>query len=133
MELRYMGFEQAQNTRCYQFDRIIKGEPTVRLTITADLALFLEHHVQIQEGPGICAGKLATDLAQSLTGSHRLTNDDLVAHSRACTIADALKSESRRKRPTAPQRDERLKQHYEEPMGTPDKRLSSRSRVNDAL
>ena len=104
MELRYMGFEQTQNTRCYQFDRMIKGEPTVRLTITADLALFLAHHVQIQEGPALCAGKLAADLAHSQTHSHQLTNDDLFAHSQARRIAEALKSESRGKRPTVLQR-----------------------------
>ena len=101
LELRYMGFEQTQNTRCYQFDRMIKGEPTMRLTITADLALFLEHHVQIQEGPALCAGKLAADLADSQTGSHQLTNADLEAHFKARTTAEALKSESRGKRPIA--------------------------------
>jgi hypothetical protein len=98
MELRYMGFDQSQNTRCYRFDRMVKGEPTVRLTITADLALFLEHRIQIQEGPTLCAGKLAADLALSLMGTHQLTNDDLIAHLQARTIAEALKSESRGKR-----------------------------------
>jgi hypothetical protein len=101
MELRYMGFEQTQNTRCYRFDQMVKGEPTVRLTITADLALFLEHRVRIQEGPTLCAGKLAADLAHSQLGKHQLTNDDLVAHLQARTIAEALKLESRGKRPRA--------------------------------
>lgn len=98
MELRYMGFDQTQNMRCYRFDRIVKGEPPLRLTITADLALFVEHRVQIQEGPTLCAGKLAADLAQSQTGRHQLTNDDLVAHLQARTIAEALKNESRGRR-----------------------------------
>src|SRR5579871_3366678 len=99
MELRYMGFEQTQNTRCYRFDQMVKGEPTVRLTITADLALFLEHRVRIQEGPTLCAGKLAADLAHSQIGSHQLTNEDLIAHLQARTTAAALKLESRGKRP----------------------------------
>ena len=98
MELRYMGFEQTQNTRHYRFDRMVKGEPTVRLIITADLALFLEHRIQIQEGPALCAGKLAADIAQSQMGKHQLTNDDLVAHLQARTIAEALKNEARGKR-----------------------------------
>ena len=59
---------------------------------------------------------------QSQTSSHQLTNDYLVAHSRARTIAEALKSESRGKRPIVPQPDEPLKQHFEEPKGKADKR-----------
>ena len=98
MELRYMGFDQSQSTRSYRFDRVVKGEPSERLVITADLALFLTHRVHIQEGPTLCAGKLAADLAQSQGGEHQLTNDDLVAHLRARATADALKLESRAKR-----------------------------------
>lgn len=98
MELRYMGFDQTQNTRCYRFDRLVRGEPTTRFTITADLALFRKHGVQIQEGPALCAGKLAADLADSRVGQHQLTNDDLVAHFQARTRAEALKSEARGKR-----------------------------------
>lgn len=98
MELRYMGFDQTQNTRCYRFDRLVRGEPTIRLTITADLALFLEHGVRIQEGPALCADKLAADLALSRMGQHQLTNEDLIAHFQARTRAEALKSEARGKR-----------------------------------
>jgi len=105
MELRYMGFEQTQNTRCYRFDQMVKGEPTVRLTITADLALFLEHRVRIQEGPTLCAGKLAADLAHSQLGKHQLTNDDLIAHLQARTNAEALESRGKRPRSAANARD----------------------------
>ncbi len=104
MELRYMGFEQSRNTRCYRFDRIVKGEPSVRFTVSADLTLFLSHSIQIQDGPSLCAGKLAADLAQSRTGEHQLTNEDLVAHAQARATAQALKSESRGKRPHRPTR-----------------------------
>jgi len=99
MELRYMGFEQSRNTRCYRFERVMKGEPSVRLTITADLALFLDHRIHIQEGPSLCADKLAADLADNRTGDHELTKDDLVAHLEARATAAALKSESRGRRP----------------------------------
>ena len=95
MELRYMGFEQTRNTRCYRFDRLVKGEPSVRLIITADLTLFLAHRIQIQEGPSLCADKLAADLAQSRMGEHQLTSDDLIAHLESRGIAAVLKGESR--------------------------------------
>jgi hypothetical protein len=104
MELRYMGFEQAQNMRCYRFDRLIKGELTVRFTITADLALFLEHGVHLQEGPTLCAYKLAADLAIEHLGEHHLTNDDLIAHLQARTLAAMSKGKARNKRPMAPAR-----------------------------
>ncbi len=102
MELRYMGFEQSLNTRCYRFDRIIKGEPLVRFTVTADLALFLSHSIRIQDGPSLCAGKLAADLANSQSGGHELTNEDFVAHAKARASAEALKIESRGKRSHRP-------------------------------
>lgn len=98
MELRYMGFEQTQNTRCYRFDRMVAGEAPARVTITADLALFLEHRIQIQEGPTLCARKLAADLATSQTGDHRLTDDDMTALVRARAVEEARKIESRGKR-----------------------------------
>ena len=46
----------------YRFERMVRGEPTMRFAITADLALFLEHRIHIQDGPALCANKLVTDL-----------------------------------------------------------------------
>ena len=34
MELRYMGFDQHDNTRAYKFDSVEKGQPIVRFVIT---------------------------------------------------------------------------------------------------
>ena len=98
MELRYVGFDQTQNTRNYQFERMAKGEPAVRLEISADLEGFLEHRIQIQDGPSLCALKLASDLENSRPGQHQLTKADLVAHVTARATAEALKIESRRRR-----------------------------------
>lgn len=96
MQLRYMGFEQAQAVRVYRFDRIEERVPTVRYTVAADLALFLKHHIGIQEGPSLCARKLTSDLEALQPGSHTLTNDDLLAYVTARADADARKAASRK-------------------------------------
>jgi hypothetical protein len=94
MELRYLGFDQRDNTRAYKFDDVEKGPPAVRLVITTDLTLFLKHHVNIQDGPDLCARKLTADSAQH---DHQLTEEDLVAFATARTDEKARKVESRRK------------------------------------
>ena len=63
MELRYMGFDQHGNMRAYKFDSVEKGQAIARLVVTADLTLFLKHHINIQEGPDLCARKLSADPA----------------------------------------------------------------------
>lgn len=94
MELRYMGFEQHQNTRTYRFDRVEQCTRTGRFAISADLELFLRHGVAIQEGPALCGLKLAANLAGLHTDSHCLTDDDL----RAFIVArNAAKAEKPRK------------------------------------
>lgn len=98
MELRYVGFDQTQNTRNYHFERMAKGEPAMRLDISADLAGFLEHCIHIQDGPTLCAIKLASDLENRWSGQHQLTNADLVAHVTARATAAALKIEARSRR-----------------------------------
>ncbi|HVP46417.1 MAG TPA: hypothetical protein VMT32_07535 [Bryobacteraceae bacterium] len=97
MALRYMGFDQRQNTRVYKFDNVAEGEPTIRMLITADLTLFQKHHIAIQEGPGLCAQKLAADLENPRNGNHELTSDDLLAHASARAAVAARQAELRRK------------------------------------
>jgi hypothetical protein len=98
MELRYRGFEQKQNKRAYKFERVVKGEPSTKLVVTADLELFLKHHVGIQEGPSLCAHKLAADFDDGgeATTEHELTNEDLRAYASARAEAQARRAESRR-------------------------------------
>ena len=96
MELRYMGFEQQRNARAFRFDVIAKGEITRQAVVTADMALFLQHRVGIQDGPTLCAGKLTADLERSVEGEHVLTADDLRAHSEARASAEARRIEARR-------------------------------------
>jgi len=103
MEVRYLGFEQQQNARLYQFDVVEKGQPARRFTVTADLSLFLTHRVGIQEGPALSASKLAADLERNFDGVHELTAEDLRAHANARSLAEAQRAEMRkppRRRPS---------------------------------
>src|SRR5690349_16650769 len=99
MEFRYMGFEQLGNARAYRFEGITKGEANKRFVITADLALFLTHHVGIQEGPSLCALKLTADLENSPGGVHELTSDDLRAHATARQLEATRRAEAKRGAP----------------------------------
>ena len=96
MELRYLGFDQNQSTRTYKFDLLAKGEPPAHFVVIADMALFLKHHVAIQEGPTLCARKLNSDLESATDGAHHLTNDDLAAYVSARADADARKAAQRK-------------------------------------
>lgn len=98
MELRYIGFDQTENTRVYRFEQVVKGQPAKRFVIAADLALFRQHRIHIQEGPSLCATKLESDLEKMQLGDHQLTNADLLAHLAARAAAEALKLEARTRR-----------------------------------
>ena len=94
-----MGFDQENSTRTYRFDCIEKGEPTAHLLIDVGMDLFLKNGVAIQDGPVLCAKKLASDLQQVLTGKHTLTDEDLVAFAAACADSAARRAEARLRQP----------------------------------
>ena len=97
MEFRYLGFDQQQNARAYRFDSVSKGEPTRYFTVTADMGLFLANRVGIQEGPKLCAHKLAADLEGNSQASYELTGGDLQAHLAAVALAVAKKAGTRKR------------------------------------
>lgn len=106
MELRYMGFDQERNVRRYRFDCLSKGEPARRYVVAADMGMFLLYRVGLQEGPGLCARKLAQDLETDQRGAHELTASDLLDYAVARRAALARKEEARRqgfKRRRSPQ------------------------------
>lgn len=106
MEIRYLGFEQQLSARVFRFDVMEKGQPTRRCVVTADMALFLSHRVGIQEGPTLCAGKLAADMEKNFDGAHELTAEDLRLHVDARSQAEARRAEMRktpRRRPAPAQ------------------------------
>lgn len=96
MEYRYMGFDQDLNTRVYRFDGLAKGEAPVHFLVTADLTLFREHRIGIQDGPRLCALKLSSDIGLSDGARIELTNDDLRAHAYEREQAEVRKAELRR-------------------------------------
>jgi hypothetical protein len=96
MELRYLGFDQKQNTRQYKFDGVAAGQPTLHFVVTADLALFLAHRIGIQEGPSLCAQKLSCSHESATPVKLELTNEDLRAHVDARSVAEARKAEARK-------------------------------------
>jgi hypothetical protein len=97
LELRYVGFDQHDNIRAYKFDGVEKEQLIVRLVVTADLTLFLKYHINIQEGPELCARKLNADPAGLGLHDDQLTNEDLLAFTTARGAKEARKAELRRK------------------------------------
>jgi hypothetical protein len=96
MELRYLGFDQSGNMRGYRFDVLAKGSTTRHFVVTVDLALFRAHRVGIQEGPSLCARKLAADIESHSEGTHELTTKDMQAYADARTAAEVRRLESRK-------------------------------------
>ena len=96
MEIRYLGFDQRQNSRVYRFDVRSDGRQTKEVSVTADIAVFRHHSVGIQEGPILCGNKLTADLERGWEGEHELTADDIRAYTDAKALADAQRAGTRK-------------------------------------
>ncbi|HUI56907.1 MAG TPA: hypothetical protein VLY04_18155 [Bryobacteraceae bacterium] len=96
MEIRYLGFEQRQNSRVYRFDVCTDGRLTKQVSVTADIAVFRNHSVGIQEGPFLSGNKLTADLERGWEGEHELTAADLRAYADAKALADAKRAGTRK-------------------------------------
>ena len=104
MEIRYLGFDQSQNSRVYRFDVCIDGRLTKQVSVTADIAVFRNHSVGIQEGPLLSGNKLSADLERGWEGEHELTAADVRAFADAKALADVQRAGARkapRRRPGA--------------------------------
>ena len=62
MQLQYVGFEQVKNVREYIFHGVAHGEETKVFVVSTDMALFLRHHVHMQDGPVMCLRTLKAEL-----------------------------------------------------------------------
>lgn len=62
MQLQYVGFEQVKNVREYIFHGVAHGEKTKVFVVSTDMALFLKHHMHMQEGPVLCLRALKAEL-----------------------------------------------------------------------
>ncbi len=96
MEIRYLGFDQTENSRVYRFDVRTDGLLTRQVSVTADIAVFRNHSVGIQEGPSLSANKLTADLERGWEGEHELTAADVRAHRDAKALADAQRAGARK-------------------------------------
>jgi hypothetical protein len=96
VEIRYLGFEQRQTSRAYQFEVREQGRPQRHLTVTANMDVFRTHGVGIQEGPSLSGEKLTADLASGVEGEHELTGVDVRAHADNKLLAEARRAEMRK-------------------------------------
>jgi len=96
LEIRYFGFDQRQNSRVYRFDVRTEGRPTRQVSVTADIAVFRNHSVGIQEGPFLSGNKLTADLERGWEGEHELTAADVRAYADAKALADAQRASTRK-------------------------------------
>ena len=96
MEIRYLGFDQRQNSRVYRFDVRVDGRLTKQVSVTADIGIFRNHSVGIQEGPVLSGNKLTADLQRGWEGEHELTAADVRAYADAKTLADAQRAGNRK-------------------------------------
>jgi len=92
----YSGFDQPQNVRHYRFSSVMRGEPAKTFTVSVDLALFLKHHVGIQEAPALCLKKLGRADPEAARVQQELTDGDLAAYASDRAVAAARKRQRRR-------------------------------------
>src|SRR5712692_4012589 len=104
--LRYSGFDQVQNTRLYLFLSFVPGEKKKLIVVSAEMSLFVKHHVRIQDGPALCLRILKLemyplDLPQKELSRRVVTDEDMSAY-----VASRPKPEpargKREKPPVAP-------------------------------
>jgi len=96
VEIRYLGYDQRQNSRVYRFDVRTDGRLTKQVSVTADIAVFRTHSVGIQEGPVLSGNKLTADLERGWEGEHELTAADVRAYADAKALADAQRASARK-------------------------------------
>jgi hypothetical protein len=100
VEIRYLGFDE--NSRVYRFGIHTDGRLTKEVSVTADMVVFRDEKVAIQEGPFLSGNKLSADLGRGWEGEHELTAADVRAHADAKALADAERASAReapRRRP----------------------------------
>jgi len=96
VEIRYLGFEQRQNSRVYRFDVRTDGHLTNQVSVTADIAVFRNPSVGIQEGPFLSGNKLSADLERGWEGEHELTAADVQAYAEAKAHSDSQRAAARK-------------------------------------
>jgi hypothetical protein len=96
VEIRYLGFDQRQNSRVYRFDVRTDGPLAKEVSVSADISIFRDHCIGIQEGPLLSGKKLTADLQRGWEGEHELTADDVQAFADTKALADAQRAGARK-------------------------------------
>src|SRR5271165_6367431 len=96
VEIRYLGFDQRENSRVYRFDVRTDGRLAKQVSVIADMVVFRDHSVGIQEGPFLSGNKLTADLERGWEGEHELTAADVRAYADTKAHADAQRAGARK-------------------------------------
>ena len=114
MQIRYLGFDQKQNSRVYRFDVRTEGRLANEVSVTADIAVFRNGSVGMQEGPALCGNKLAADLERGWEGEHELTAADVRAYADGKAQTEAQRAGGRKssRRQSPAQGDEQRKSYW---------------------
>jgi hypothetical protein len=80
----------------YRFDVRTDGHLAKQVSVIADIAVFRNHSVGIQEGPFLSGNKLTADLERGWDGEHELTAADVRAYADAKALADAQRAGARK-------------------------------------
>src|SRR5579863_10090078 len=110
MVLAYLGFNQEAGIRRFRFEcQIHSPRPAtaprriVRFVVSAEMSLFLQYSIPIQEGPAICRGFLAETTANipenELVSASYPVEESYFASFAAAKIADAHAKSARRPKP----------------------------------
>jgi len=105
-----MGFTQEASLRCFHFQRILTQSrlsnlpKIVQFTLKADMSLFMQHHIPVQEGPAICLQILTDSLAgaeesEVASASYAITKEHLSTFVSARTLVAEAKAARRKPRP----------------------------------
>lgn len=103
MELRYIGFRHANNTREYTFHGVEFGADTRVFVVAAELDLFQQYHVRLQEGPVLCLRKLTAELENlkawpEPSWQGKLSGQDMLDYLAAQAVTRTPKSRPKRSR-----------------------------------
>jgi hypothetical protein len=121
MQLVYMGFTQEAGVRSFHFQRVLTQARLANLprivpfTLKADMALFTEYRIPVQDGPAICLQILSDALAGSEEGavgsaSFPVTTEHLSNFASARTASEEAKSARRKQRaPFKPSNSSQMK------------------------
>ena len=111
MVLAYLGFNQEAGIRRFRFEcQIHSPRPAtaprriVRFVVSAEMSLFLQYSIPIQEGPAICLQILTDTLAGSdenevASASYAITKEHLSTFVSARTLVAEAKAARRKPRP----------------------------------